>query len=254
MSTHVLNTSKSIQKCHTSVSKDLKRDAKKHKKKSLFATIDEQQVCRILTSLVQCYRTIVPEILELFQNLDHGAHVALTGIPDAQIRKKLRHLFYALHLTVDSTPKCQDAARHQSFKAPRDYRHHLRSFIKALLKQVAEKLEISWSSLKKPVMATNVNTPSSFPLENDKILSLMELHQKGVYKSSTLPNLNQPMDLWGKPQAEQKIMTNAQVTEGQPWRRFDRDYCFSNSAKISKEEFHRCFKQPQNSLSSRFRS
>jgi hypothetical protein len=91
----------------------------------------------------------------------------------------LRHLFYALNLIVESTPKSKDAPPEKSFTAPRHYQKHLKSFVKTLLKQVAEKLDISWSLLRKPVISTNVNTPSSLPLENEKTLSLMELYQKG---------------------------------------------------------------------------
>jgi hypothetical protein len=63
MSNQVSNKSKSIIKGPTNVLKDSKHDSKKARRKSLFKTIDEQHVSSILTSLVQSYGTIVPEVI-----------------------------------------------------------------------------------------------------------------------------------------------------------------------------------------------
>lgn len=49
--------------------------------------MDEDEVCLMFSQLAT-----------VFENLDDKQVVYLDGLPDATLRKKLRHLFRALHL------------------------------------------------------------------------------------------------------------------------------------------------------------
>nr|CCA30107.1 hypothetical protein, conserved [Neospora caninum Liverpool]CEL71353.1 TPA: hypothetical protein, conserved [Neospora caninum Liverpool] len=59
---------------------------------------DEFEVRRLVTGLLTKSRSLDTELECLFSNLDDKQHVFLDGLPDAALRKKLRHLFRALGL------------------------------------------------------------------------------------------------------------------------------------------------------------
>ncbi|PFH35304.1 hypothetical protein BESB_061910 [Besnoitia besnoiti] len=78
--------------------KGKKKKAKKEKEKAE-ELYDEFEVRRLLTNLLTKSRSLDTELESLFSNLDEKQTVFLDGLPDATLRKKLRHLFRALNLT-----------------------------------------------------------------------------------------------------------------------------------------------------------
>ncbi|KFH13862.1 hypothetical protein TGMAS_224740 [Toxoplasma gondii MAS] len=85
--------------------KEKKKKKKKKKGKSFGSHLedapppyDEFEVRRLLTGLLKKSRFLDTELEGLFSNLDDKQSVFLDGLPDATLRKKLRHLFRALRL------------------------------------------------------------------------------------------------------------------------------------------------------------